>query len=123
MRGHGSVLARGAASNTHRSSQGGSGSGGRIAVHIAVKDEYHGDLYVFGGVGAGNQQGGSGTIFVEEIRGKGFYSRLYISNQGAKPVKSFILDQRNPRTVRSSKTEDNNADYAIDEVMLQGEVQ
>lgn len=122
LRGHGSVLATGAASNIHRSARGGSGSGGRIAVHIQIKDEYRGGFYALGGVGSGNQHGGSGTVYIEEARGDKFYRRLYINNQNAKPVKEFKLDQRNPRSVRSNGTEENGADYAFDELMLEGQV-
>lgn len=122
LRGHGSVLARGATSNIHRSSHGGSGSGGRIAVYTYIKDEYRGGYYALGGLGPGERHGGSGTVYVEEVRGKQIYRRLYIDNQGAKPVKTFILDQINPRTVKANKTEENNANYGFDELMLQGEV-
>lgn len=122
MRGHGSVLARGAASNSFKSSRGGSGSGGRVAVYVLTKDEYRGGFYAVGGAGPGNQHGGSGTIYVEETVGKKFYRRLYIDNQGAKPIKTFILDHMNPRTIKANATEENSASYGFDELMLQGEV-
>lgn len=122
LRGHGSVLARGATSHSHKSSHGGSGSGGRIAAHIRIKDEYRGALIALGGSGPGEQHGGSGTVYVEEVRSSKYYRRLYINNQGAKPVKTFIMDQMNPRTIKANTTEDNNANYAFDELMLQGEV-
>jgi len=122
LRGHGSVLARGATSNSHKSSYGGSGSGGRIAAYIRIKDEYRGAFLALGGLGSGEQHGGSGTVYVEEMRDGKHYRRLYIDNQGAKPVKTFILDQMNPRTARANSTEENGANYAFDELMLQGEV-
>lgn len=122
LRGHGNVLANGAVSNSHRTARGGSGSGGRIAAHIQIKDEYRGKFYALGGVGSGNRHGGSGTVYIEEARADKLYSRLYINNQNAKPVKEFILDQRNPRSVRVNGTEENGADYAFDELMLEGQV-
>ncbi|KAK3724602.1 hypothetical protein QZH41_005193 [Actinostola sp. cb2023] len=121
LRGHGSMLARGAASNSYSSSRGGSGSGGRIGVYVRTKDEYRGGFYALGGLGTGDRHGGSGTIYVEEARGEKVYRRLYIDNQRAKPVKTFVLDQKNPRTIRANKTEENNATYAFEELMLQGE--
>lgn len=104
------------------SSRGGCGSGGRIAVHVRIKDEYRGGFYAIGGVGPGEQHGGSGTVYIQEARGETIYRRLYIDNKGAKPVKTFILDQMNPRTVKANSTEENGASYGFDELMLQGEV-
>ena len=89
---------------------------------MLIKDEYRGDFYALGGVGAGAQHGGSGTVYVEEVRGDYLYRRLYIDNQHANPPKVLLLDERNPKTTRANATEENDADFGFDELMLQGEV-
>lgn len=122
LRGHGSISARGGVGSTYGALKGGSGSGGRIAVHVSIKDEYRGGFYALGGYGPGSQHGGSGTVYIEEINGRKLHRRLYINNLNANPPKVFVMDQRNPKTVDSNSLEENSAYYGFDELMLQGEV-
>ena len=116
------MFARGGIGDAYGSALGGSGSGGRIAVHVLTKDEYRGGLEALGGQALGPRHGGSGTVYVEEIRGKALYTRLYINNQKADPPKAFVLHERNPKTVQRNATEKNSADFGFDELMLQGQV-
>lgn len=102
--------------------KGGSGSGGRIAVHVSIKDEYRGGTHALGGVGPGDQHGGTGTVYIEEINGRNLHRRLYINNLNANPTKVFVMDQRNPKSVASKRQDENNADYGFNELMLQGQV-
>ena len=120
--GHGSIFARGGTGNKYGIAAGGSGSGGRIAVHVNIKDEYRGELNVLGGVGPGARHGGPGTVYVEEDVTDKLVRRLYIDNQNANPAKVFVLRERNPKTVRKNSAEENFADFGFDELMLQGEV-
>ena len=122
LRGHGLVSARGGTGNTYGNAVGGSGSGGRIAAHVLVKDEYRGGLEALGGPVPGTQHGGSGTVYIEEVRTDKLYTRLYIDNQNASPPKVFLLDERNPKTVEENMTEENSADFGFDELMLQRQV-
>lgn len=75
-----------------------------------------------GGVAAGAQHGGSGTVYVEEVRGDHLFRRLYIDNQKANPPKVFLLDEMNPKTLKRNATEENGAEFGFDELMLQGDV-
>ena len=75
-----------------------------------------------GGVGTGARHGGSGTVYVEEVRGNRLFKRLYIDNQGANPRKVFTLAEMNPKTVKRNATEENGAEFGFDELMLQGDV-
>lgn len=122
LRGHGSISARGGVGNTASPATGGSGSGGRIAVHVTIKDEYRGGFYALGGVSPGSQHGGSGTVYIEEIQGDRLFRRLYIDNQNANPPKVFLLDEMNPKTLKANTTEENGAEFGFDELMLQGDV-
>lgn len=122
LRGHGSISTRGGTGSTYGALKGGSGSGGRIAVHVLIKDEYRGATHALGAVGPGNQHGGSGTVYIEEINGRKLHRRLYINNLNASPPKVFLMDQRNPKTVASNSLEENFADYGFNELMLQGHV-
>ncbi|KAK3755992.1 hypothetical protein QZH41_003345 [Actinostola sp. cb2023] len=121
LRGHGSISTRGGVGSTSGAVQGGSGSGGRIAVHISITDEYRGGFHALGGVSPGAKHGGSGTVYIEEIDGRKLRKRLYINNQNANPPKVFVMDQRNPKTIASNGVEENSADYGFDELMLQGQ--
>lgn len=122
LRGHGSISARGGVGNTASPATGGSGSGGRIAVHVTIKDEYRGGFYALGGVSPGSQHGGSGTVYIEEVQGDHLFRRLYIDNQNANPPKVFLLDEMNPKTLKANATEENGAEFGFDELMLQGDV-
>lgn len=122
LRGHGSISARGGVGNIDSPATGGSGSGGRIAVHVTIKDEYRGGFYALGGVSPGTQHGGSGTVYVEEVQGDHLFRRLYIDNQNANPPKVFLLDEMNPKTLRANATEENGAEFGFDELMLQRDV-
>lgn len=122
LRGHGSISARGGVGNTASPATGGSGSGGRIAVHVTIKDEYRGGFYALGGVSPGAQHGGSGTVYIEEVQEDRLFRRLYIDNQNANPPKVFLLDEMNPKTLKANDTEENGAEFGFDELMLQGDV-
>lgn len=89
---------------------------------MSIKDEYRGGFYALGGVAAGAQHGGSGTVYVEEVRGDHLFRRLYIDNQKANPPKVFLLDEMNPKTLKRNATEENGAEFGFDELMLQGDV-
>ncbi|KAJ7340204.1 hypothetical protein OS493_002935 [Desmophyllum pertusum] len=95
--------------------------GGRIAVHVTIKDEYRGGFYALGGVSPGSQHGGSGTVYVEEVQEDHFFRRLYIDNQNANPPKVFLLDEMNPKTLKANATEENGAEFGFNELMLQGD--
>ena len=86
---------------------------------MKIKDEYRGGLYALGGVSSGTQHGGSGTVYIEEIQGDKLFRRLYIDNQNANPPKVFTLDEMNPKTVKANATEENDAEFGFDELMLQ----
>lgn len=101
---------------------GGSGAGGRIAVHIRKKDEFRGTYSVFGGAGAGPRQGGSGTVYVEENRDIYIYSRLYLDNNNAVPVKEYELNEKNPREDYHKRVNGVFTDYHFDEIMLLNQV-
>ena len=89
---------------------------------MTIKDEYRGGFYALGGVSSGVQHGGSGTVYVEEVRGDSLFRRLYIDNQNANPPKVFLLDEMNPKTLKRNATEENGADFGFDELMLQRDV-
>lgn len=122
MRGHGDVSALGGTGSISGALRGGSGSGGRIAFHVLIRDEYRGGFRALGGVGPGPQHGGSGTVYFEEARDQKFSRRLYIDNANANPPKVFLLDHRNPKSVAKGEKEENSADYGFDELMLQRQV-
>jgi hypothetical protein len=122
LRGHGAVSSLGGTGSVYGALRGGSGSGGRIAVHISIKDEYKGGFHALGGVGTGSQHGGSGTVYVEEAIDQKLSRRLYIDNMNANPSKVFVLDHRNPKTIARGEKEENFADYGFDELMLQRQV-
>ena len=86
---------------------------------MKIKDEYRGGFYALGGVSSGTQHGGSGTVYIEEIQGDKLFRRLYIDNQNANPPKVFTLDEMNPKTVKANATEENDAEFGFDELMLQ----
>lgn len=89
---------------------------------MSIKDEYRGGFYALGGVASRAQHGGSGTVYIEEVRGKQLFKRLYIDNQQANPPKVFLLDEINPKTLKRNATEENGAEFGFDELMLQGDV-
>lgn len=86
---------------------------------MKIKDEYRGGFYALGGVSSGTQHGGSGTVYIEEIQGDKLFRRLYIDNQNANPPKVFTLGEMNPKTVKANATEENDAEFGFDELMLQ----
>ena len=122
FRGHGEITSRGGLGNNYAFGLGGSGAGGRIAVHMNKEDEFRGTYSPFGGAGDGSRQGGSGTVYVEEIRQHHIHSRLYIDNRNAMPVKEFVLKERNPRKEYHKRVDVVEPDYHIDELMLLNEV-
>ena len=122
FKGHGEITARGGQGNNLGSALGGSGAGGRIAVHMTKEDEFRGAYSVFGAAGVGSRQGGPGTVYVEETRGIYIHSRLYIDNNKALPVKEFVLDERNPREDYHKRVDGVLTDYHFDEMMLLNQV-
>lgn len=89
---------------------------------MKIKDEYRGAFYALGGVSPGAQHGGTGTVYIEEVRGDRLFRRLYIDNQNANPPKVFLLDEMNPKTIKANATEENGAEFGFDELMLQRDV-
>ena len=122
FQGHGEITARGGLGNTYGSALGGSGAGGRIAVHMSKRDKFRGTYSVFGGEGKDSRQGGPGTVYVEETRGIYIHSRLYIDNNNAKPVKEFVLNERNPREDYHRRVDGVLTDYHFDEIMVLNQV-
>ena len=122
LRGHGEISVRGGTGNAYGSARGGCGSGGRISAHIRLSDEYRGAFLANGAKCDSSFHGGTGTIYIEEKRGSLSYRRLYLDNQFAEPTKEFILKERNPETVRVNGTDKNDADFAFEELSLQGKV-
>lgn len=122
LRGHGEVSVRGGTGNIYGRARGGCGSGGRISAHILLSDEYRGAFLANGAKCDSSFHGGTGTIYVKEKRGSRSYRRLYLDNQFAEPTKEFVLKERNPETVRKNGTEKNEADFAFEELSLQGKV-
>lgn len=108
--------------NAYAIALGGSGAGGRVAVHMRKEDEFRGTYSVFGGAGDGSRQGGPGTVYVEETRDIVIHSRLYIDNNNAVPEKEFLLHERNPREDYHKRVDGVLTDYHFDEVMLLNQV-
>ena len=122
FKGHGEITAHGGLGNAYGIALGGSGAGGRVAVHMRKEDEFRGTYSVYGGAGDGSRQGGPGTVYVEETRDIYIHSRLYIDNNNALPVKEFLLHERNPREDYHKRVDGVLTDYHFDEVMLLNQV-
>lgn len=122
FKGHGTISARGGQGNTYASALGGSGAGGRIAVHMRKEDEYRGTYSALGGLGSASRHGGSGTVYVEETKGINIHTRLYIDNNNALPVKEFLLNERNPRESYHQRVDGILTNYHFDELMLLNQV-
>ena len=122
FKGHGEITARGGLGSTNGLAVGGSGAGGRIAVHMNQEDEFRGSYSPFGGTGDGRRQGGPGTVYIEEMRRPHIHSRLYIDNKDAIPEKEFVLSERNPREAYHKRVDGVESEYHIDELMLLNQV-
>ena len=118
FKGHGEISSVGGLGNNYGSALGGSGAGGRIAVHMGQEDEFRGSYSPHGGAGTGSRQGGPGTVYIEERRGLFIHSRLYVDNMNANPVKEFIMKEKNPREDFHKRVEGVLTDYHFDEFML-----
>ena len=118
FKGHGEITARGGLGNSYGSAVGGSGAGGRIAVHMNQEDEFRGSCSPFGGTGDGPRQGGPGTVYIEEMRQSHIHSRLYIDNKNAIPEKEFVLQEKNPREAYHKRIDGVRTEYHLDELMV-----
>ncbi|XP_078491223.1 uncharacterized protein LOC144747212 isoform X2 [Ciona intestinalis] len=104
----------------------GGGAGGRIALHASVDNVFRGALVAIAGTGS-QDTGGTGTVYIEAVRGSGnstyHYSTLILDNQNVSPPKPFILSELNPRNIIArDEALLNGADFAFDEVSLWREV-
>ena len=103
-------------------SESGSGSGGRIAVHILILNHYRGSLVAVGGASSGVTAGGPGTVFIETKVGLRYHRKLIVDGNNANPAKPLVITERNPTTIRGNVTELNDATYAFDDVELWNKV-
>ncbi|KAI8478546.1 hypothetical protein Bbelb_437250, partial [Branchiostoma belcheri] len=117
IRGHGLISSRGGQGDHNA----GGGAGGRIALHCSNVIEYRGALQALGEKGTTNGDfGGSGTVYLEDLRNGTYFRRLYIDNQDVVPPKAFVLQERHPIVEEVEGYEElNEADFAFDQVMLQ----
>ena len=72
---------------------GGCGAGGRVAIVVASRYFYRGKLEAYGGKSNTGRPGGSGTVFIEEVRSKRLYLHLYIDNQDSSWENSVVLSE------------------------------
>ncbi len=100
----------------------GSGSGGRIAVHISDVNHYRGALRAVGGLSSDKSSGGPGTVFVERKVGYDYHRRLIVDGNNASPAKPLVINERNPSTVFRNASELNNATFGFDDVVLTNKV-
>ena len=92
------------------SGNGGGGSGGRIAVYTNITSEYGGEYSTLGGKAYRDSSlpagGGSGTVFLQELRNGLPFKRLFVDNQNRIITQYVALNETDPRV------------YEFDEVHL-----
>ena len=120
--GHGIGRANGGVGRQYLSYHSGSGSGGRIAVHISSLNHFKGSLIAVGGTGSGVTAGGPGTVFIETKVGLTYHRKLIVDGNNAKPAKPLVVSERNPSSLRERIDELNNATYGFDDVDIWNEV-
>lgn len=120
--GHGEARVNGGLGSRQGAVESGSGSGGRIAIHITSLDHFRGSLKAVGGAGSGAMAGGPGTVFIERQIGFGYYRKLIVDGNNASPAKPLIIAERNPTTIRQNMTELNDATYGFDDVEVWNQV-
>lgn len=104
LNGVGILDARGGNGNT----DGGGGSGGRVAIHLSAKLLFQGDFKVLGGTGKYN--GASGTVYIEDNKNRIPTRNVIVDNQGRASVTK-------PTTVLTNNV---NNDVTLDELKIQG---
>ena len=120
--GHGIGSTNGGLGHQYGAFYSGSGSGGRIAVHISSLNHFRGSLIAVGGTGNGVAAGGPGTVFIETKTGFTYHRKLIVDGNYANPAKPLVISERNPSTLRENIAELNNATYGFDDVEIWKEV-